>query len=123
MITSWPAFLDSSLRLEITQRSLAMVLHGAKLWGSIALGLLSSGSVARSIGPRDPVPAGYRAAPYYPTPYGGWLASWREAYAKAQALVSRMTLAEKTNITSGVGMWMGKTLLLSHTPFLMWRCN
>ena len=90
-----------------------MVIHGAALWGSITLGLLSSDSVARSIGPRDPVPAGYRAAPYYPTPYGGWVASWSEAYVKAQALVSKMTLAEKTNITSGVGMWMGNLKTLS----------
>ncbi|KAH7033436.1 beta-glucosidase 1 [Microdochium trichocladiopsis] len=58
---------------------------------------------------RDPVPAGYVANPYYPTPHGGgWTDDWAEAYEKAVALVSRMTLAEKTNITAGTGQFMGR---------------
>jgi hypothetical protein len=84
-----------------------MVHHTSAVWLSLALGPFASPSLARSVGPRDAVPEGYRAAPYYPTPHGGWLDSWKEAYTKAQALVSQMTLAEKTNITSGVGYWMG----------------
>jgi len=64
------------------------------------------GSVLRA---RDSVPAGYVAAPYYPAPYGGWVPSWADSYAKAKALVDKMTLAEKTNITSGTGLSMGKT--------------
>ena len=57
---------------------------------------------------RDDVPAGYVAAPYYPTPHGGWIEAWADAYSKAQALVEQMTLAEKTNITAGSGLYMGK---------------
>ena len=55
---------------------------------------------------RDAVPAGYEAKPYYPTPKGGWISSWSESYAKAENVVSQMTLAEKVNLTSGVGLYM-----------------
>lgn len=58
---------------------------------------------------RDSVPAGYVAAPYYPSPLGGWTSDWTSAYEKAEALVSSMTLAEKTNITAGTGFFMGKS--------------
>jgi hypothetical protein len=59
--------------------------------------------------PRDPVPPGYVAVSTYPTPHGGWDPDWVDSYARAKAIVDRMTLAEKTNITSGSGWWMGKT--------------
>ena len=49
------------------------------------------------------VPEGYVAAPWYPTPHGGWTRDWAESYAKAADLVANMTLAEKTNITTGTG--------------------
>lgn len=54
----------------------------------------------------------YVAAPYYPAPHGGWVSSWEQSYAQAKALVGQMTLAEKTNITSGTGIFMG-----THAPF------
>ena len=92
-----------------------MLYHESAAGLSLLLGLLTPTTLARSIGPRDPVPEGYHAAPYYPAPHGGWLESWREAYTKAEALVSKMTLAEKTNITSGVGIYMGK--YLAHNDF------
>ncbi|KAM7204363.1 Glycoside hydrolase superfamily [Rhypophila sp. PSN 637] len=79
------------------------------LWLAAALGLLDSGCHASAVLPRDAVPAGFVARPYYPAPHGGWTASWRDSYAKAQALVEQMTLAEKTNITGGVGIYMGNT--------------
>jgi hypothetical protein len=60
------------------------------------------------LGPRDSVPDGYVAKPYYPTPHGGWASDWSVSYAKAQALVGQMTLAEKTNITAGTGIYMGE---------------
>jgi hypothetical protein len=63
------------------------------------------GSVIRE---RDAVPAGYAAKPYYPTPHGGWTSDWSASYNKAKALVQQMTLAEKTNITAGTGIYMGK---------------
>jgi beta-glucosidase len=53
----------------------------------------------------------YSSPPYYPTPKGGWLAEWRDSYAKAQALVAQMTLAEKVNLTTGTGLFM----VFSHT--------
>ncbi|KAH8663495.1 glycoside hydrolase superfamily [Tricladium varicosporioides] len=56
---------------------------------------------------RDSVPAGYVASPYYPTPNGGWVSSWADAYAKAQKVVANMTLAEKVNLTTGTGFLMG----------------
>lgn len=53
------------------------------------------------------MPASYVAAPYYPSPHGGWTGDWSASYAKAKALVEQMTLAEKTNITAGTGIYMG----------------
>lgn len=56
---------------------------------------------------RNAVPSEYVAAPYYPTPPGGWLPSWADSYAKAQTVVANMTLAEKVNLTTGTGELMG----------------
>ncbi|KAG9232527.1 glycoside hydrolase superfamily [Amylocarpus encephaloides] len=55
----------------------------------------------------DDVPAGFTAPPYYPAPKGGWLPSWSAAYAKAQKVVTNMTLPEKVNLTTGTGLLMG----------------
>ncbi|KAG6004395.1 hypothetical protein E4U21_001115 [Claviceps maximensis] len=52
------------------------------------------------------VPDGYFVPAYYPAPYGGWTKDWQESYRKARALVDSMTLAEKTNITGGSGIYM-----------------
>ncbi|KAJ5173086.1 hypothetical protein N7492_005679 [Penicillium capsulatum] len=51
--------------------------------------------------------AEYASPPYYPTPNGGWVSDWKEAYEKAQRVVSNMTLAEKVNLTTGTGFFMG----------------
>lgn len=53
------------------------------------------------------VPAGYVSLPYYPAPHGGWVSGWEDSYTKAKDLVDQMNLAEKTNITSGTGIFMG----------------
>ncbi|KAK3378429.1 glycoside hydrolase superfamily [Podospora didyma] len=84
-----------------------MALRSGALWLAISPSLLGPVCHAGPVQPRDDVPAGYVAAPYYPTPHGGWLPSWTASYEKARALVSQMTLAEKTNITGGVGIYMG----------------
>ena len=55
---------------------------------------------------RAAIPSGYTARPYYPAPNGGWIASWNASYAKAAAVVRKMTLAEKVNLTSGTGYFM-----------------
>jgi beta-glucosidase-like glycosyl hydrolase len=45
--------------------------------------------------------------PWYPSPKGGIAKSWAESYEKAAAMVSRMTLPEKVNVTTGTGWRMG----------------
>ncbi|KAH7078253.1 beta-glucosidase-like protein [Paraphoma chrysanthemicola] len=69
---------------------------------------LSSYVAGAAIERRDAVPAGYVAPPYYPSPHGGWVSDWSESFRKASLLVSRMTLAEKTNLTAGSGIFMGR---------------
>jgi beta-glucosidase len=41
--------------------------------------------------------------PEYPAPWGEGLGDWADAYAKATAFVSGLTLVEKVNITTGTG--------------------
>lgn len=41
--------------------------------------------------------------PYYPSPWGSGAGDWANAYAKAEAFVSQLTLIEKVNLTTGVG--------------------
>jgi hypothetical protein len=42
--------------------------------------------------------------PFYPSPWMDPNADgWQDAYTKAKAFVSQMTLAEKVNLTTGVG--------------------
>ena len=78
-----------------------------------------------TVSTQQAVPEGYVAAPWYPTPYGGWAEDWSASYAKAAELVSNMTLAEKTNsasttrracfcadilaVTFGTGYFMGRS--------------
>jgi beta-glucosidase-like glycosyl hydrolase len=52
-------------------------------------------------------PTDGESEPWYPTPRGGTLKSWDEAYRRAAQLVNQMTLVEKVNITTGVGWKMG----------------
>lgn len=63
--------------------------------------------VLASLGLADDDSDSFPSPPYYPSPKGGWLPTWAEAYEKAHALVSQMTLAEKVNLTSGTGIFMG----------------
>lgn len=45
--------------------------------------------------------------PWYPSPRGGTSKHWAESYEKAAKLVSKMTLPEKVNLTTGTGWSMG----------------
>ena len=45
--------------------------------------------------------------PWYPTPLGGQLDTWKESYEKAEKMVQKMSLTEKVNVTTGVGWQMG----------------
>ncbi|KAG7103418.1 beta-glucosidase F like protein [Verticillium longisporum] len=67
----------------------------------LLLGAVLSQSTASVISPRQRVPDGFVAKSVYPTPHGGWDRDWVDSYERAKAIVDQMTLAEKTNITSG----------------------
>ena len=54
----------------------------------------------------EPAPVNFHSPPYYPAPKGGWAPTWTEAYRKAKLLVEQMTLAEKVNVTTGIGWSM-----------------
>jgi len=41
--------------------------------------------------------------PRYPSPWAKGKGEWAEAYEKAVDFVSQLTLAEKVNLTSGIG--------------------
>ncbi|KAL2173936.1 glycoside hydrolase family 3 protein [Thermothelomyces heterothallicus CBS 202.75] len=48
-----------------------------------------------------------QSPPWYPAPKGGIAKTWAESYEKAARMVSKMTLAEKVNVTTGTGWQMG----------------
>jgi hypothetical protein len=50
---------------------------------------------------------GDTSAPSYPSPWMRGGNGWADAYTKAQAFVSQLTLLEKINLTTGVG-WEGE---------------
>ncbi|KAK5988214.1 putative beta-glucosidase E [Cladobotryum mycophilum] len=52
-------------------------------------------------------PVNGKSPPWYPTPKGGSVRQWADSYKKAAELVSKMTLPEKVNITTGTGWMMG----------------
>lgn len=68
----------------------------------IATALLgATASSAAAAGPPHPSPS---SAAYYPSPWGrGGPGGWDAAHASARAFVSRLTLAEKVNLTTGTG--------------------
>lgn len=74
-----------------------------------ALSLVVMGSPTPDVtSQRASVQGGYYVPAYYPAPYGGWVQDWQESYRKGRELVNSMTLAEKTNITAGSGIFMGQ---------------
>lgn len=66
--------------------------------------LLTPATLASHLDARD---SDAFSPPYYPAPNGGWLSNWADAYEKAHQVVSNMTLAEKVNLTTGTGIFMG----------------
>ena len=74
------------------------------LWAYLVPGVLSAPG-AETVTPRASTEA--YSPPYYPAPNGGWVSEWASAYEKAHRVVSNMTLAEKVNLTSGTGIFMG----------------
>ena len=49
-------------------------------------------------------PSDGHSPPWYPTPLGGTLSKWKESYEHAHAMVEKMSLLEKVNVTTGVGV-------------------
>lgn len=47
--------------------------------------------------------ASQQSPPWYPSPLGGTVKPWEESYRKAAAMVEKMTLVEKVNVTTGTG--------------------
>lgn len=41
--------------------------------------------------------------PYYPSPWGTGSGNWSIAYSRARAFAQQLTLAEKINLTTGIG--------------------
>jgi beta-glucosidase len=84
-----------------------------KTFACVLPALLSLVSAAGPLQKKDKLPDGFYVPAYYPAPYGGWVNDWADSYEKARELVDSMTLAEKTNITGGTGIFMGKSDLAS----------
>ena len=61
--------------------------------------------------------------PWYPSPQGGTLESWKDSYEKATGMVAQMSLVEKVNITTGTGwatnLCVGNTGPAVHVGFPM----
>ncbi|KAK0630878.1 glycosyl hydrolase family 3 N terminal domain-containing protein [Bombardia bombarda] len=77
---------------------------------ALALLASSSSAIAASIGPEHQLYKRDLATsdPSYPSPWMDPEADgWEDAYAKARAFVSQLTLLEKVNLTTGVG-WEGE---------------
>ena len=68
--------------------------------GLCLLGILAL-AILRIFYPHPPPHA--RSPPHYPSPRGGTVSTWKDSYAKASAMVSKMSLVEKVNITTGTG--------------------
>ena len=49
-------------------------------------------------------PSDGQSPPWYPSPLGGTLTEWEKSYQQAKAMVEKMTLPEKVNLTTGVGV-------------------
>ncbi|KUI62941.1 putative beta-glucosidase E [Cytospora mali] len=106
-----PAFLtnqkatcfDSLRRLFYNRSKCCFVAGGILLIIWLILG--AGGAVVYKGFREEPVYG--QSPPWYPAPKGGTAASWAESYKKASAMVSKMTLPEKVNVTTGTGWMMG----------------
>ncbi|KAI1410099.1 glycoside hydrolase family 3 protein [Hypoxylon sp. FL1857] len=80
-----------------------MVVMRSAPWVTVALLAVTGGVAADRADKRDLA----HSEPHYPSPWmSGATQGWEEAYAKARDFVSQLTLAEKINLTTGVG-WEG----------------
>ncbi|KAK2732885.1 hypothetical protein FQN57_002451 [Myotisia sp. PD_48] len=66
-------------------------------WAALSVAISSSGFAQAEGWAYSP--------PFYPSPWTSGSGEWKEAYSKAVKFVAQLTLAEKVNLTTGVG-WM-----------------
>ncbi|WPG98473.1 Hypothetical protein R9X50_00126400 [Acrodontium crateriforme] len=79
-----------------------MLGRSAAILAAVPLALAQA-PFANSSNSNSTAGAFYSSPPKYPTPWGEGLGDWSTAYAQAQAFVSKLTLTEKVNLTTGVG--------------------
>ncbi|EPS41695.1 hypothetical protein H072_4407 [Dactylellina haptotyla CBS 200.50] len=73
----------------------------------IIIGLIIGLAVGLTRGDKSSSKALVKSRPFYPSPRGGWVSSWHEAYSEAAKLVVEMSVPEKVNLTTGIGWSMG----------------
>jgi hypothetical protein len=91
----FPFHFHSSLRFP--SPSSASVIFSNRYKKMFWKSLLSGASLLATLADCQTSP------PYYPSPWGSGGSGWAEAYEKAAAFVSQLTLPEKVNLTTGVG--------------------
>lgn len=97
--------LESQASSCVSHLRITRMAHTAIMYGKLLSLLVLAISMATAQLQDE---AAFQSPPYYPAPKGGWAHTWTASYFKAQKLVELMTLAEKVNITTGVGWMMGR---------------
>jgi beta-glucosidase len=70
---------------------------------SVVLAIVLSAALGGGAWVYKSAPKDGLSPPWYPTPLGGTVKSWEASYEKARQMVGKMSLAEKVNITTGIG--------------------
>ena len=90
----------------------------AILLSGLIVVLFSIGWMFKKHTPKDGL-----SPPWYPSPQGGTVQSWKKSYESAAAMVGQMSLVEKVNITTGTGwatnLCVGNTGPAIHVGFPM----
>ncbi|KAL5520514.1 hypothetical protein ACEPAG_9738 [Sanghuangporus baumii] len=98
--SSWVSrFLSRFLDLKHIRHALLIGL--ASVLALVVVIASAGGTVVYITAPKDGL-----SPPWYPSPSGGTLLSWKTSYEKAARLVNQMSLIEKVNITTGTGWEM-----------------
>ncbi|CAF9937034.1 MAG: hypothetical protein HETSPECPRED_010535 [Heterodermia speciosa] len=88
---------SSKIRGCLYRRRICLAITGILVAGFI---ILASGG---ALWVYKTAPEDGQSPPWYPAPLGGSVSQWEKSYQKAQAMVERMTLIDKVNVTSGTG--------------------
>ncbi|KAL5478754.1 hypothetical protein ACEPAI_2031 [Sanghuangporus weigelae] len=99
--SSWVSrFLSPFLDLKRIRHALLIGL--ASVLALVVVIVSAGGTVVYITAPKNGL-----SPPWYPSPPGGTLPSWKTSYEKAARLVNQMSLIEKVNVTTGTGWQMG----------------